>query len=225
MATNKKAKAKADTKPDKGFNAIGQEALKAQGLADQYKSEIGARLPDAFRTSFAADIVALASAVPAAINSKQGQVQLTATQDEQLASAHKLVIGVRTTVKAQSGDKDVLMAYGVGSKSNKTVVKDVTAALQQILDRIAAQPAEAAAFDLVADDVQALTDALAAVVAADQTQEAARAKKPLSTKERNAAARRLLDGVKKIAGAGMRTFRNDATVYANFAALISTKGA
>ncbi|MFT3776577.1 MAG: hypothetical protein QM820_65390 [Minicystis sp.] len=64
-----------------------------------------------------------------------------------------------------------------------------------------------------------------AIEAADKAQEAARAASPQTTKDRNATAHRLLDGVKKIAGAGMRTFAGkDAAVYASFEALLSKKG-
>ena len=44
---------------------------------------------------------------------------------------------------------------------------------------------------------------------------------PLVTRDRNATARRILAGVKKIAGIGMRTFVQDPTVYANFESLIT----
>jgi hypothetical protein len=222
MASNKKA-ARADSKPDRDFNEINQLALKAQGLATQYASQIGNRLSAAFLASFAADITGLSVAVPATITSKGGQVQLTAAQAAALDGGYALVKGIRTTVKGHTADNDVLLAYGVGAKVNKRVVKEVTAALQTILNRIEAQPAEAASFDIVDEDVKAIKAALTEIATADQTQEAARAAGPQTTKDRNATARRLLDGVKKIAGAGMRAFVSDPTVYANFEALVSKK--
>lgn len=223
MAANKKSKANEDTKPSQDFNNITQLALKAQGLATKYASDIGNRLSATFLTSFAGDITALGNAVPAAITKRDGKIQLTAAQTTALATGHRLVMGIRTTVKAHTGDDDVLLAYGVGTKTNKLLVKDVTAALQKILDRVQAQPAEAASFDIVAEDVKAITGALAAIAQADKDQEAARAAAPQTTKDRNATARRLLDGVKKIAGAGMRTFTGDDTIHANFEALVSKK--
>ena len=54
-------------------------------------------------------------------------------------------------------------------------------------------------------------------------QEAGRAAAPQTTLLRNAMARRILAGVKKIAGAGMRTFVSDPTTYAKFEALVSKK--
>jgi hypothetical protein len=219
------AKAKTDTKPKQTFNAIGQDALKAQGLAQQHAVEIGTRLSPAFLASFAADIKALSDAVPTVINKKSGTVQLTTAQATALDSGYKLVKGFRTTVKGLASDKAVLEAYGVGDKTNKLLVKDVIAAINMILARVAAQPTEAAGFDIVDLDVAALKAALATITAADTDQEAARAKGPVSTADRNATAWRLIAGVKKIAGAGMRSCAADPTVYAQFEALANGKGA
>ena len=50
-------------------------------------------------------------------------------------------------------------------------------------------------------------------------QTAARATSPQATQARNATARRLLTGIRRISGAGMRVFATDPTRYAAFAAL------
>jgi hypothetical protein len=206
-----------------GFNLIGQRALEAQGLVAKHKAEIGNRLTDAFLQGFGDDIAALSAAVPTVIKTKDGKIQLTAAQTVALEEGYKLVKGVRTTVKGHSSDKDVLLAYGIGTKVNKLLVKEVTAALQKVLDRVKGDPAEAASFDIVSADVDALDAALKAIQDADKQQEEGRAAAPLVTKDRNAIARRLLAGIKKIAGTGMRTFPKDPTTYASFEALVSKK--
>ncbi len=223
MATvkTKTKQAMGDSKPKQDFNEIGQLALKAQALATKYSVQIGLRLSSAFLTSFGNDITGLNAAVPTVITTQQGTVQLTLAQTVALSNGYNLVKGIRETVKGQTTDESVLSAYGVGTKVSKVIVKEVVAALQKILTRIAAQPAEATGFDIVTADVTALTAAVAAITAADQTQEQGRASSPQATKTRNATARRLLKGVKKIAGAGMRTFNEDATTFANFEALIT----
>lgn len=223
-ATTKAKKAKSDSRPKQDFNAINQLGLKAQALAGKHQAEIGPRLSAAFLIAFAADLAGLLDAVPAVITSHDGQVQLTAAQTSALLSGYNLVKGVRTTVKGHDPDKDVLLAYGIGTKVNRLLVKEVTAALQKILARLAAQPAEAASFDIVAEDQAALKAALDAIEKADAAQETARAAAPQTTAQRNATARRILAGVKKIAGAGMRSFTDDATVYANFEGLVLKKG-
>jgi hypothetical protein len=226
MSTStKKAKhAKADSKPRQDTNAINQLALKAQALALQHKDKIGPRLSTEFLASFTADLADLGDKVPAVIVAKDGKVQLTAAQNSAVLTGYNLVKGLRTTVKGYKPGKDVLLAYGVGSHVHTNVVKDVTAAIQKILDRVKAEPAEAAAFSIVEDDVKGLNAALKAIGDADDKQELARATAPQTTAQRNATARRLLDGIKKIAGAGMRAFVNDQTIYANFEAL-TTKAA
>jgi hypothetical protein len=99
-------------------------------------------------------------------------------------------------------------------------VKSVRSALDTIGKRIAAQPAEADAFGITSDDAAAITAAITAIDAADQAQEAARATAPKTTKDRNTMARRLLAGVRLIAGAGMRVFADNPTLHDNFAALV-----
>jgi hypothetical protein len=220
-----KQKAKGDAAPNQDLNSILQLGLKAQVLAQTHQAKIGARLTPAFLAAFATDLAALPHTAPSVLTSHQGQVQLTAAQTAALSDGYDLIKGIRTTVKSHNPDKDVLLAYGVGAKINKLLVKDVVAGLQKIIARMAAQPAEAIAFGLVADDTAALNAALAAITAADQAQEASRAAAPLTIKERNATARRVLSGVKTIAGAGMRAFVGDLTTYKNFEALVSKTAA
>ena len=219
MAKPKKP-AKGTTKPKQTTNAINLAALKAQALAVKHQVKIGGRLSPAFLLAFAADLAAIVTAVPAVITARDGQVQLTAQQTTALSTAYNLAKGIKTTVKSHNPDKDVLLAYGVGAPVNKLSVPQVTAAVQKILDRLAAAPAEATAFGIIDLDVKALQDALQAIKDADLAQEAARAAVPQTTAQRNATARSLLAGIKKIAGAGMRTFMDDAAVYAEFEGLI-----
>lgn len=214
-------KAPGHSKPKQEPNLINQVGIQAQALAVEHEGRIGARLTADFLAVFAADLAGLLVAVPAVMTAKAGKVQLTAAQSSALDAGAKLVKGVRTTIKGHEADKPVLLAYGIGTPINKAVVKDVTAAIQKILARVTAEPAEAAAFDLVPADVDALHAALTAIRKADEAQEIARATAPLTTAQRNATARRLLAGIKKIAGAGMRAFADDPAVYANFEALLT----
>jgi hypothetical protein len=225
MAAKKKSVPSTNKKPYVEFNAIYQLGVKAQLLVTKYQAQIGARLSPAFLAAFASALAGLLTAVPAAMNAKKGKIQLTAAQTTALDTGYNLAKGFRTTVKGHHPEKDVLLAYGVGAKMSRLLVKDVTAALQQIIDRIANQPAEAAGFGFVQEDVDALTVALAAIVKADQEQEKARASAPLTTQQRNTTANQILADVKKISGAGMRTFTDDATVYGEFEALSTGKAA
>ena len=220
MAKVKKP-AKGNTMPKQEANAINSLGLKAQALVTTYQLKIGTRLTAIFLASFAADLTGLVTAVPAVITTHAGQIQLTAAQSTALLNAHNLVKGVKTTVKGQNPSKDVLLAYGVGVNVNKLSVSQVCAAVQKILDRTGAQPAEAAAFDIIDLDVKALTSALQAIKDADTAQELARATAPQTTAQRNATARRILAGIKRIAGAGMRACVDDPAAYAKFERLVT----
>jgi hypothetical protein len=221
MPNNKKNKpAKQDTRPAESWDVITQTALKAQKLAEDNAATLGNRVKPAFITSFAADIALLGTAVPGAVTAKKGAVQLTAAQITALETGHNLVTGVRTAVKGQSPTPDVGLAYGVGVQVYKSNVKSVRSALDGISKRIAAQSAEAEAFGITTEDATAINDAITTIDKADTAAAQARAKAPKSTKDRNAAARRLIAGIKLIAGAGMRAFAADATKFANFAALV-----
>jgi hypothetical protein len=206
-------------KPRQAWVAIGQLALKAQKLATDNAAGLGDRVSPTFLVSFNSDVAALnAVSVPGAIASKQGSVQLTAAQNAALVHGHNLVTGTRTSVKGQTSDKDVLLAYGVGTVV-PLLVKNVKVALQTIADRATSNPTEAATFGVVPADVTDINAALADIAAADTAQEAARASAPKTTTDRNATAQRLLAGIKLISGAGMRAFSKDPALRAAFEAL------
>ena len=210
--------------PKRDFNAVGQLGRKAVLLADGHAAEIGARLPAGYTKLVADDINSLDVAVPAAMNSKDNRVQLTAVQTTALATGYDLVKAFRTSVKSEGPDKDILLAYGVGANINPRLVKDVKAAIKKILDRLAAQPAEMKRFHFVQEDVDALKAAYDVIETADRDQETGRAEGPQVTRDRNANARRILAAVKKIAGAGMRACVKDPKAYAAFEALVAPKG-
>src|SRR4029079_18041928 len=94
--------------------------------------------------------------------------------------------------------------------------------LQQIVDRAASAPAEAAAFGLAPAAVTALNAFLKDLSDADMTQEEKRASSPLSTKERNLTANRILKAAVLIAGAGMLAFAHDPLILASFEALMAS---
>jgi hypothetical protein len=158
--------------------------------------------------------------VSAVAGAKDGSVQSTAAQSSALEQGYNMVTAVRRSVARARPSRAVSLAYGVGGKLSKSLVKDVTNALQKIVNRATANAAEAASFGILAADVTAFTAQIAAIKAADQAQEQARAQAPQTTMQRNATMRRILFAVDRIAGAGMIQFANDATTRAEFEALI-----
>jgi hypothetical protein len=222
MATTKKSTrtAKKDTRVSKEFTEVTQVGLKARDLATKHQQEVGPRLEPNLVTNLTADLITLGAVVPAAKGAKDESVQATAHQLSALEQGHRMVTAVRTAVGRKRPGRSVSLGYGVGSKTSKLVVKDVKNALQKIVNRATRNPAEAATFGILPADVKAYTDQIAAIDSADQAQEQARAKAPQSTKERNATARRILDAVDHIVGAGVIAFANSPTERASFEALI-----
>jgi hypothetical protein len=99
------------------------------------------------------------------------------------------------------------------------VVRDVSAMLQQIVERAAANPTEAAELGITPKDVDAMNAARAAIAHADRVQEQKRARAPLSTQERNRTANRIVAAVGRIAGAGVLEFARDPATRGAFEAL------
>lgn len=214
------AKAKKDTAPKQDPTAATQLGLKAKDLVTLYATQLTGRIAPTLVGILAADLIAVGTVVPAAKTAKAGSKQATVAQGSALDIAYNSVTAVRTAVSRKRPAKDVSAAYGVGSKTRKTTVKDVKSALQIIVARATAQPAEAASFGIVPADLTAFQAQIVAVDTADQTQEKARASAPLSTKARNTTLRRILDAVDSIAGAGILAFANSPTERASFEALI-----
>lgn len=212
--------AKTDSKPAHDWVTILQRGLKAQDLAAKHQVEIDARIPPTVIPALTADLAALGAVVPAVISAKQGSMQHTAAQNVELVTCYALVTAARTAVKNHQPADDVSLAYGVGIKTNRGVVKEVSAAAQKIVNRAIERPEEAKGFGIIDADVSAIKAALAALHTADQAQETARAGAPLTTKERNTTARRIIAATKKIASAGVLAFATNATVRATFEALL-----
>ncbi len=222
MAAKKKSASKAtdNTRPDKSPTEVTQLGLKGQGLLTKYGTPLGPRLPATLAADLASDLTSMGTIVSAAQGAKHDSAQSTAAQGSALEMGFNMVTAVRTSVARARPGRSVALAYGVGLKLNKNLVKDVTNALQKIVNRATAQPAEAAGYGILAADVTAFTAQIASIKTADQAQEQARAQAPQTTKQRNATMRRILYAVDRIAGAGMIQFANDATTRAEFEALI-----
>ena len=73
---------------------------------------------------------------------------------------------------------DVKHAYGIGQYMNPRIVRDVKAAIQQILDRAKGDAVEARSLGIVKKDLEGMQAALAAIKDADTVQEQRRASAP-----------------------------------------------
>ncbi|MBI4956816.1 MAG: hypothetical protein HY908_32665 [Myxococcales bacterium] len=202
------------------FTRITQAGLKAHGLAVANKAVLDPRLPPGCTDALAQDLAALGADVPTAAAKRTTAKAATRTQEQVLAEAYALVTAIRGAVH-KKGAKDVQTAYGVGKKVSATVVKHVLAAIKIIVDRAKANTTEATSLGILSKDVQALEADYTAIAAADATQEAERANAPLTTKQRNQTAQRIVGAVVSIGTAGAIEFAKDQQKRDEFDALLA----
>lgn len=213
-----------DAYPRKDFSAIVQVGLKAHNLAGAHQAALEPRLPSGLLDGLAADLTKLGGDVPGAQATRAEARAATASQDEALAQGYALVTAIRTAVQRSGASKDVRVAYGVGVKTSARVVKQVKAAILQIVERANSHPAEASALGILSKDVTALEDDLATITSADDSQEQRRAGAPQSTKERNRTANRILGAVDRVVAAGVVEFAKAPETRAEFEALVAGSG-
>jgi hypothetical protein len=194
------ANATKDVHPKRDFSAVTQRGRKALDLASAHQAAIEPRLPAGTLDGLAADLQKLGAVVPGALVTRSAAKTATRSQNEALAQGYALVTAIRMSVQRHGAAADVRAAYGVGMKTNPTVVKQVAAGITLILERAAAKPGEAAELGILQKDLLALGEDLKAITVADGEQEQARAGAPGATKERNRTANRILGAVDVIAG-------------------------
>ncbi|MDI1483021.1 hypothetical protein [Polyangium sp. y55x31] len=207
------------TYPSKDFNAITQLGLKALNLAVTHAAALGPRLPQGMIEALSDDIEKLGDVVPGAKQARSEAVAATSAQNVALAQGYAQVRQMRAAIRRAQAPTDVKHAYGIGQKVYETSVRDVKAAIQQILDRAKENPAEAASLGIVQKDLDGLAAALVAITNADAVQEQKRASAPLTTQERNRMGNRILAAVARIEGAGRMEFAKDEANRASFEAL------
>jgi hypothetical protein len=210
----------ATTKPSKQFTDIEQGGRKALGLAKKHAKEVGDRLPSGLVTGLEEDVDQLKGLIAGATTARAKAKAATASQAKATAGAWARISAVRTAVARSGASKAVQKAYGVGGSQKTTSVKHAVSGLQQIIDRATANPEEARSLGILSADVTALRASLKDVLGADATQEDLRAAAPATTRERNAAARRVQAAVDRIAGAGVLAFADKPAIRSTFEALI-----
>lgn len=194
-----------NTHPGREFDDIKQLGLKSLNLALTYQAVIESRLPTGLIPGLKQDLADLGVVVPGAIKARIGVRVATETQNQTLAKAMRRVSAVRTAVRSVGAAIDVRHAYGVG-RSRSVTVNGGKVAIQQILDRLEAHPEEVTLFGILPADVTALQAALTELTSAAEAQDTKRANAPLTTRERNLTASRILKASRRIAGAGVVAF-------------------
>jgi uncharacterized protein YqgV (UPF0045/DUF77 family) len=204
-----------DSRPRKPFSSISIIGYKALDLANTHKVEIESRLPGVSE-SLSKYLEAMSVVVPGAIQARNVVVAFTSAQNALLQKGCDRAREIRETVRRAGATVEVRKAYGVGRAISPNHFGNVIAALQQIVQRATEAPEEAANFGLIEVDVAALIMLIGALTEADSAQDKKRASAPLTTKERNRTANRIIQTVVLIAGAGRSAFADEPSVRASF---------
>ncbi|MBI5547930.1 MAG: hypothetical protein HY901_28950, partial [Deltaproteobacteria bacterium] len=175
------------------FEDLIQTGLKALDMARAHG--LAVRLVVGKLDELEADITGLGGLVPRAIETKKEAQVATATQQERLAEGWARVTAIRMAVKRTADAADVRKAWGIGTKSNQTSVKNVLAMIDQMVARAASNPTEFRAAGLLSTDIDAMKAAAGAIRDADVVQEARRARAPFTTRERNLAGDRIIKSI------------------------------
>jgi hypothetical protein len=189
-------------------------------LANKHQALLADRFPAGLVHGLETDLGAIKGLVAGSKTARARSVAATARQAGALVDGHALVSAIRTAVARSGASKATQRAYGVGRKVSKSSVKSIVGALQQIIERADLDPDEARSLGLIEADVGAARDALEAVLGADARQEDLRAAAPASTRTRNAAARRILTAIERVAGAGVLAFATRPATRRQFEALL-----
>ncbi|MFT3767632.1 MAG: hypothetical protein QM820_19430 [Minicystis sp.] len=208
-----------DTHPQLDFANIKQRGLKALNLALVYAAEIGPRLGPNLVSELQNDLGTLGVVVPGAKQAHDEAQGATVTQTVVLSRGYEKASVVRTAVRKAKASDEVKKAYGVGQRMDRRLVRDVKAALNQIIDRATKVPAEAASLGILPQDIDAMKELVETISDAHQTQDEKQASAPQTTKQRNATGNRILAAIGRIEGAGLIHFTDDPTVRASFEAL------
>jgi hypothetical protein len=206
-------------KPDKDFNSITQAGLKAYNLVRQH-SAVEPRLRAGTLDALSDHLARLGALVPGAKQAQTTAQAATQAQDQALTDGYAKVTAIRQAVYRHTTDPELRKAYGVGVRADPRLVKDVKAAIQQIIARADANVAEAASLAILPADITELKVDLAAIGSADDNQELERASAPLTTRERNQIANAIVDAVGRIASAGALHFAKQPAERETFEALL-----
>ena len=127
---------------------------------------------------------------------------------------------IRTAVGRTKPRYDVRRAYGVGQHVDRRVVTHLVVAMNEIIKRATELPEEARGLGVLDRDVEELRLLVATIQRANDEQETSRARAPVSTRDRNIAAGRILAAVDRIVGAGLIEFARSPAKRAEFEALV-----
>ena len=198
--------------------------LKAYELAQEFKAELGPRVPAGLVEGLQEDLQALSAAGDQGV-SKIAEVKgFTGGEKQAREKAVALASSIRESLRRAKAPASVLKGAGVGTKFSSTSVEGATASLTTVLDAYEKSPDSFREAGVLPEDMDAARALLAALTVADRNQETAKIKKTQTTVQRNALRRRVEAAVDRIRGAGILHFRDQPATAARFSALVPSGG-
>lgn len=198
--------------------------LKAYELAQEFKVELGPRVPAGLLEGLHEDLNTL-SAAGDQRQTKIAEVKgFTGGEKQAREKAAALASSIRESLRRAKAPASVLKSTGVGTKFQATSVEGATASLTTVVDAYEKNPDPFREAGVLPEDMDAARALLAALSAADRNQETAKIKKTQTTVQRNALRMRVEAAVDRIRGVGILHFRDQPATAARFAALVPGGG-
>ena len=193
-------------------------------LAATYREELQPRVGAATIDGLAADIDELRNTAAGALSSRADRRSSTLAQNDALAFGATVVSAVRTAIRQTHPQNKMLQAdFGVGMPVFSRSVPSVVGNLRMILDAAEQNPEPARTAGILEQDIARARDALAALSAADYTQEGRKLSAKEATARRRATQLRVQATVGRIVGAVHLAFMDRPEVTAKFTCLIPSR--
>jgi hypothetical protein len=195
----------------------------------QHQADVEPRLPAGTLPNLAADLKLLGAdpnpqPAPAPAPGQPAPAP-PPTLEEAMAAAVALISAIHDAILGSKASAAVRKAFGVSTKAPSKEPKAVVAEGEKIVGEAQANPTQALALGILPADTDKLAAALAQVKAAEEAAKAKGGKTGATAKELQAAAVRMHEEVRRIAGVGALAFATNAAVRAQFETLKPAKKA
>jgi hypothetical protein len=204
------------------LQSMGREAL---SLAKEFRSVIESRLPAGLIEGLEVDLTKFDDKRAAASNALGTLKLATRQQDEAVAMAVEFLSAARQAVIRAGASATQREAFGTTRKYNVNNVSSVVAALDAFAVGAETYTDFTRAAGVLPADLEAAKSLRAALVSADQSQEAQKSKRKEPTAQRNDAQKRIEAAIDAIINAGRLAFMTKPATAARFHALIPKSSA
>jgi len=199
------------------LQSMGREAL---SLVKEFRAVIEPRLPAGLIEGLENDLGGFDDKRANASNARGTLKLATRLQDEAVAHAVEFLSAARSSVMRAKASPVQREAFGTKRAYNVNNVGSVVAALDAFVNGAEKFPEFTRTAGVLPADLELARSLRAALVSADQSQEAQKSKRKEPTAERNAAQLRIEDAIDAIINAGRLAFMTKPEIASRFRALV-----